>query len=157
MYAFDTDVPATPFAGRSVFFILLGAAVFSQAALGAFVRHSDAGLACPDFPACLGGIIPPVLDGKVLAHFSHRLVGYLLLLTALALYASTAVDPRMRPNRGRAAGLLGLVLLQIMVGGWVVMSGLYYGATAVHLAVALAIIMMLASMWVSEAEGAVAR
>ncbi len=52
---------------------------FVQSLLGAAVRHTDAGMACPDVPLCLGRWIPPLENGLVALHFSHRLTGIVLL------------------------------------------------------------------------------
>jgi cytochrome c oxidase assembly protein subunit 15 len=143
---------AFPKGGLAVLFFSLGALVFFQAVLGAYVRHSDAGLACPDFPTCLGSIIPPVLGGQVLAHFTHRLMAYLIFLTMTAFFAATVIDERLKSSRGPALLLMSLVLGQIAVGAFVVRTGLYYMTTALHLAVALGILSVLASLWVDEAR-----
>ncbi|HLB25216.1 MAG TPA: COX15/CtaA family protein [Nitrospirota bacterium] len=143
--------------GVPMLFLVMAAAVFFQAALGAYVRHSGSGLACPDFPACLGGFLPPVMDTRVLAHLSHRLLAYMILLTAAALYLSTALSGRLRGSQGGALLLLFLVAGQIVVGAIVVLSKLYFMAAAAHLAVALAMLVVLGWMWareVSRPEGA---
>jgi len=116
----------------------------------------DAGLACPDFPACLGKWVPPLISGPVLAHFSHRTLGYLVLLTAAMLYLFVRWDPRQRGNRPLALTFLVLVAAQVGVGAMVVLSSLYYLVTALHMAVALGILSVLASLWVNaaRAEGA---
>src|SRR5262249_52384898 len=48
------------------------AAVYLQLILGALMRHTEAGLAIPDFPLALGQIIPPFTSNKIIIHFSHR-------------------------------------------------------------------------------------
>jgi cytochrome c oxidase assembly protein subunit 15 len=48
------------------------AAVYLQLVLGALMRHTNAGLAIPDFPLALGHIIPPFSSNKVIIHFAHR-------------------------------------------------------------------------------------
>ncbi|NIV11861.1 MAG: hypothetical protein GWN62_11470, partial [Aliifodinibius sp.] len=72
--------------------VILLAAVFLQLVLGAFVRHTGAGLIIPDFPLSFGKIIPPFGDlpnnanapfpmsnneflAKVVLQFSHRVLG----------------------------------------------------------------------------------
>ncbi|MGW8266021.1 MAG: COX15/CtaA family protein, partial [Longimicrobiales bacterium] len=52
---------------------------FLQSLVGAAVRHTDAGMACPDVPLCLGEWIPPFRHGLVILHFGHRVLGILLL------------------------------------------------------------------------------
>lgn len=152
MMSFDGERRPARFSvnGSAALFLGLAAVVFFQAALGAYVRHSGSGLACPDFPTCLGMIIPRVSDPHVLAHYSHRLLAYLLMLTMLAFYASTVLDRRMRRNHPQAVALLFLVGGQIAVGAVVVLSGLYFLAAALHLAVALAMLLLLSNMWARE-------
>ena len=150
MMVFDgeSDRPVFAFRGSAALFLSLVALVYFQAALGAYVRHLDAGLACRDFPLCLGRFIPAFLGGPVLAHFSHRVVGYLILLTALTLYLLVRRDPRQRATRGLAWAFLALVSAQIGVGAFVVLSGLHFLVTALHLAVALGILSVLGHLWV---------
>jgi len=52
---------------------------FGQSLVGAAVRHTDAGMACPDVPLCLGEWIPPFSHPLVLLHFGHRVLGLALL------------------------------------------------------------------------------
>jgi heme a synthase len=138
--------------GPAALFLSVVALVYSQSALGAYVRHLDAGLACPDFPACLGKWVPPLFAGTVLAHFSHRTLGYLVLLTAAMLYLFVRRDPRQRGNRPLALLFLILVAAQVGVGALVVLSGLHYLATALHLTIALGMLSILANLWVNAAR-----
>lgn len=57
--------------------------VFTQSIVGAVVRHTDAGMACPDIPLCLGQWIPPLSYPMVALHFGHRMLGVVVLATAL--------------------------------------------------------------------------
>jgi heme A synthase len=158
MMTFDgeRERPAFAFRGPAALFLSVVALVYSQAALGAYVRHLEAGLACPDFPTCLGVWVPPLFAGPVLAHFSHRSLGYLVLLTAAMVYLFVRRDPRQRGNRSLALSFLLLVAAQVGVGALVVLSGLHYLATALHLTVALGMLSVLAHLWVNaaRAEGA---
>ncbi len=152
MKSFDGVAAPAAFAfrGRSALYFGMGALVFLLAALGAYVRHSDAGLACPDWPTCAGGILPAVLPGKVLVQFSHRVIAALVFLTVAALYAASAVDPALGRQRRAARGLFLMILAQVAVGGAVVLTRLYFLATAVHLAVALGMLAVLITMWTRE-------
>ncbi|MGB7631048.1 MAG: COX15/CtaA family protein [Candidatus Deferrimicrobium sp.] len=154
MMTFDgeRERPAFAFRGPAALFLSVLAMVYSQSALGAYVRHLDAGLACPDFPACLGKWVPPLFAGPVLAHFFHRTLGYLVLLTAVMLYLFVRREPTQRGNRPLALSFLVLVAAQIGVGALVVLSGLYFLATALHLAVALGLLSVLGHLWVNAAR-----
>src|SRR3990170_3851674 len=100
MMTFDGERERPAFASRgpAALFLSVAALVYSQSALGAYVRHLEAGLACPDFPTCLGTWFPPLFADTVLAHFSHRTLGYLVLLTAGMVYLFVRRDPRQRGN-----------------------------------------------------------
>ena len=49
-----------------------------------------------------------------------------------------------------AVALFGMILAQIAIGGAVVLTRLNFLSTALHLAVALGMLLMLARMWVRE-------
>ena len=48
------------------------AIVYTQIVIGATMRHTDAGLAIPDFPWMFGHLIPDRWDPKIAVHFAHR-------------------------------------------------------------------------------------
>ncbi len=48
--------------------------VFLQSVLGAAVRHTESGLACPDVPLCLGEWVPPLDQWPIALHYSHRVL-----------------------------------------------------------------------------------
>lgn len=150
MMSFDgtADPPGFSFRGASALLFSLAALVYFQAALGAYVRHLEAGQACPDFPKCLGRWVPSFLGPEVAAHYSHRLVGYMILLTALAVFFLFRRDPDRWRSRRLGTLSLALIAAQIAVGALVVLSGLQFLATAVHLAVALGILLVLGRLWV---------
>ncbi|WP_298271825.1 COX15/CtaA family protein [Geobacter sp.] len=134
-------------AGLTLALILL---VASQAALGAYVRHAGAGLACPDFPTCGGGWLPPLVSTGVAIQVSHRLFACLILVTLALFWVATRLDARLAPHRRAALALLLLGGVQVALGGVVVLSGLSYVATACHLAVALVLMLLIGRIWAAE-------
>ncbi len=152
MMSFDGVAKPASFSLRGYpgLFFGMGALVFFLAAMGAYVRHAGAGLSLPDWPTSLGGLVPGVLADGVLIQFSHRVLAALVALTIVALWAATALDDHLRKHRRMAGGLVLMILAQVAVGGAVVLTRLYFLSTALHLAVALGMLMMLARMWVRE-------
>src|SRR5262249_3917859 len=61
--------------------------IYAQILVGAVMRHSDAGLAIPDFPWMFGHVIPDHWDPKIAVHFAHR-VG--ALFVTMAVIATSA-------------------------------------------------------------------
>jgi cytochrome c oxidase assembly protein subunit 15 len=152
MMVFDgvQSPPSFSVRGYPGLFFGMGVLVFLLAALGAYVRHAGAGLSLPDWPTSLGGLVPGVLSGTVLIQFSHRVVAALVALTVVALWAATALDDHLRKHRKAAGALVLMILAQVAVGGVVVLSRLNFLTTALHLAVALGMLMILARMWIRE-------
>ena len=152
MMSFDGIAKPASFSLRGYpgLFFGMGALVFLLAAMGAYVRHAGAGLSLPDWPTSLGGLVPGVLADGVLIQFSHRVLAALVALTVVALWAATALDDHLRKHRRMAGALVLMILAQVAVGGAVVLTRLYFLSTALHLAVALGMLMMLARMWVRE-------
>ena len=119
--------------------------------LGAFVRLSDAGLGCPDWPGCYGQIdVPqsageiakanaafpdrPVDVAKAWIEMIHRYAAALLGLAILAI-GSVAYWRRREPNAllAPSLSLLALVLFQGLLGMWTVTWQLKPVAVMAHL------------------------
>lgn len=118
------SVEAVP--GWNLRVLVLGttAVVFVQLFLGAWMRHSGAGLAIPDFPLAYGGVIPPFGIGGVPIHFAHRIVGSLVAVLAILVAVTVWRQHRSIKQFARPAGLLlGLVLVQIILGGFTIWTG----------------------------------
>jgi heme a synthase len=138
--------------GYKGIFFLLGILVFVQAVLGAYVRHSGSGLACPDFPTCLGYWIPPQLTGIILNHFVHRAVAYIITLMVLVLLVSSYMTNGLRTYRRVLLILICLIAVQISLGVGVVQTKLNFAVTALHLSFALLILSLVLYTWFEGME-----
>src|SRR5262249_39189706 len=79
-------------------------------------RHSDAGLAIPDFPSSFGRLVPDHWDARIAVHFAHR-VG--ALAVAATIFSVAWAVHRTRLDRGprRVAALLAaLIPVQVLLG-----------------------------------------
>ena len=97
------------------------------------MRHTDAGLAIPDFPLAFGHVVPPQWDAKIAVHFAHR-VGALVVTTGILAAAGHVFwHHRLRRELVRPATLL-LVLLttQITLGALTVLSGKQHIINSLH-------------------------
>ena len=139
--------PDFRFSGPAGLFFALFLLVFIQASLGAYVRHLEAGLACPDFPTCLGYWIPPELSGKVLAHFMHRSVAYLLTAVFICVLFLSRRSQTLKEARKNMSWAVTLLFLQIGLGILVVTSKLTFYVTALHLSIGLLILSLCLLTW----------
>lgn len=126
--------------------------------LGAYVRLSDAGLGCPDWPGCYGqALVPaqtalyperPLEPAKAWKEMAHRYAAGTLGLLILALF----VLGRRGPPAHRRVGalLLALVTAQALLGMWTVTLKLHPLVVLGHLLGGLAIVALLAWLWLAR-------
>jgi heme a synthase len=90
--------------------------LFVQLVLGAWMRHSAAGLAIPDFPTSFGRILPDHWDSRIAVHFAHRAWA---LVVAVTVFAAVRAVFRGSTGSGarRSARLLALLLPAQMILG----------------------------------------
>lgn len=108
-----------------------------QIVLGGFVSSSYAGLTCPDWPTCMNGELFPTFRGIQGLHVLHRSVAYLLVL-GLPMAAWLVRDDRSLARWLALAS--GLGLLQVAVGITNVLLRLPVEITALHSALAAALV-----------------
>jgi cytochrome c oxidase assembly protein subunit 15 len=107
--------------------------VYLQILVGATMRHTDAGLAIPDFPLAFGHLLPPTWDAKIAVHFAHRVGALAVTLFAIATTGHVFFHHRTRPELWRPSALL-LVLLsmQVTLGALTVLSQKHYIINSLH-------------------------
>jgi cytochrome c oxidase assembly protein subunit 15 len=108
-------------------------AVYVQLIMGALMRHTNAGLAIPDFPLALGHIIPPFTSGKVVIHFAHR-VGAVIVTTMIVwTFSRIARSYSDSPLLFRPAKtMLVLIVVQVSLGAATVWTAKAVLPTTAH-------------------------
>jgi fused signal recognition particle receptor len=130
--------------------------------MGAYVRISDAGLGCPDWPGCYGKMIVeepavgealkeyPFDAAKALKEMSHRYLAGALGLSVLIL---AGLVFRVRRNRGRAIaltwGTLLLVIGQAALGMFAVKLHILPIVVTAHLALGFLTLLLLYRLWLT--------
>ena len=125
------------------------ATIYIQIILGATMRHTEAGLAIPDFPLAFGRILPPVWTEQIAIHYAHRVgaVAATLMIGWLVIYLL-----KHHSDEGwlaRPAGLLAILLIaQVTLGAFVVWTARDIYVNSLHvmtgaLVLATALVVML--------------
>lgn len=143
--------------------------------LGAYVRLSDAGLGCPDWPGCYGHLVVPqaphhlaaaeaaypgrpVHAARAWKEMVHRyLAGTLGLLVLLIAAMSWRPTGGQSGDRLLATGLLALIGLQAALGMWTVTLLLKPLIVVAHLAGGFTVLSLLAVLWARRAGVALPR
>lgn len=112
------------------------AALYLQILVGATMRHTEAGLAIPDFPLVFGGLIPPHWTTGITVHYAHR-VG--ALIAAGLIVATTSRIWLHHRSTGQFTGpallAVALVAVQISLGGLTVLSRRAVSINTAHVVV----------------------
>lgn len=115
--------------------LLTAVATFTQILVGAAVRHTGSGLACPDFPLCEGALVPTGAGTDVALQLAHRagalLVAGLVSWLAWRVWTTHAERRELRLLSGLAVGL---VILQMFLGALSVWQELHVVTTTAHVA-----------------------
>jgi heme a synthase len=148
-----------------------------QIALGGWTSANYAAVACPDFPTCQQSFWPEMAlregfvlwrglgidyeggvlnhPARVAIHFMHRFGALIAGATLLSLAALVGWRAGARATRMRGAWLFGAVLLQIIVGIAMVLSGFPLWLGTLHNAGAALIVMsltlLLRDLWPASA------
>ena len=108
--------------------------IFLQILVGAVMRHTDAGLAIPDFPWMFGHLIPDHWDPKIAVHFAHRVGAALVTISVFATVGHIWYHHRARPELMRPVSLIsGLVVVQVTLGALTVLTKRDVWINSVHL------------------------
>jgi cytochrome c oxidase assembly protein subunit 15 len=97
--------------------------IYVQILIGATMRHSEAGLAIPDFPLVFGGLVPPDWTPQIAVHFAHRVGAAVVTMAVAATLGHVWFHHRDRRDLMRPALLLAcLLLVQVTLGAFVIWS-----------------------------------
>jgi len=162
-----------PVAGSAGYRRLIALAValtFGLIMLGAYVRLTDAGLGCPDWPGCYGKLSPihardeiakavaeqggehgPVSMGKAWREMVHRyfaqVLGLLIIAIAVIAWRRRA---SLRQSPALPVALVGVVILQGIFGMWTVTLLLKPAIVTGHLIGGLLTLSMLLWLWLRQ-------
>ena len=124
--------------------------------MGSYLRLSDAGLVCPDFPGCDGRLFPAGADLLAWSAMIHR---YLAVVFGLFVVSLAIIAERMK-NGPRYSWQLRLALLLTLFQGWLgylnISMLLHPAVVTLHLLTAMLILSLLWSVYLNaSSQGAI--
>ncbi|GGF41888.1 heme A synthase [Williamsia phyllosphaerae] len=124
------------------------AVMLSQAGIavtGSIVRVTSSGLGCPTWPQCFPGSFTPEPHASVAAihtavEFGNRLLTFAVVLTAALIVLAVTRAGRRREVRFYAWLMPLSTVLQAVLGGLTVLTGLLWWTVAIHLLVSMGMV-----------------
>jgi cytochrome c oxidase assembly protein subunit 15 len=108
------------------------------AVTGAIVRVTASGLGCPTWPQCFPGSFTPVAHAEVprihqAVEFGNRMITFAVVLTAIAVVLAVTRARRRREVLVYAWLMPASTVVQAVIGGITVLTGLLWWTVAIHL------------------------
>lgn len=136
------------------------AGLLSQALIsvtGSIVRVTASGLGCPTWPQCFPGSFTPVPRAEVpvvhqAVEFGNRLITFAVVITAMLVVLAVTRARRRREVLFYAWLMPASTVLQAVIGGVTVRTGLLWWTVAVHLLVSMAMVWLAALLYVKIGE-----
>ncbi len=140
--------------------LIAAAVVLTQggiAVTGAIVRVTASGLGCPTWPQCFPGSFIPVPHAEVpgihqAVEFGNRMITFLVVLTAALAVLAVTRARRRREVLVYAWLMPASTVMQAVIGGITVLTGLLWWTVAIHLLVSMAMVWLAVLLYVKIGE-----
>lgn len=140
--------------------IIAAAVLLSQALIsvtGAVVRVTASGLGCPTWPQCFPGSFTPVPHAEVpyvhqVVEFGNRLITFAVVITAMLAVLAVTRARRRREVLVYAWLMPASTVLQAVIGGITVLTGLLWWTVAIHLLVSMAMVWLATLLYLKIGE-----
>jgi heme a synthase len=127
------------------------------AVTGAIVRVTASGLGCPTWPQCFPGSFTPVAVAEVpvvhqVVEFGNRMITFLVVLTAALAVLAVTRARRRREVLIYAWLMPASTVVQAVIGGITVLTGLLWWTVAIHLLASMTMVWLSVLLYVKVGE-----
>jgi heme a synthase len=124
---------------------------------GAIVRVTASGLGCPTWPQCFPGSFVPVPHAEVavihqIVEFGNRMITFLVVLTAALAVLAVTRARRRREVLIYAWLMPASTVVQAVLGGITVLTGLLWWTVAIHLLASMTMVWLAVLLYVKIGE-----
>jgi cytochrome c oxidase assembly protein subunit 15 len=159
-------VDLLPMPGLRIQRIIAAAVIITQGGIaftGAIVRVTASGLGCPTWPRCFPDSFTPIRVAEVprihqAVEFGNRMVTFAVLIAAALAVLAVALARRRAEIQVYAWLMPASTVVQAVIGGITVRTGLLWWTVAVHLLVSMTMVWLAVLLYVKigEPDGGVA-
>jgi len=140
--------------------LIAAAVILTQggiAVTGAIVRVTASGLGCPTWPQCFPGSFTPVAVSEVprihqAVEFGNRMITFLVVLTAALAVLAVARARRRAEVQVYAWLMPASTVVQAVIGGITVLTGLLWWTVALHLLASMTMVWLAVLLFVKIGE-----
>src|ERR1700754_3309821 len=140
--------------------IVAAAVILTQggiAVTGAIVRVTASGLGCPTWPQCFPGSFVPVPHAEIavvhqVVEFGNRMITFLVVLTAVLAVLAVTRARRRREVLIYAWLMPASTVVQAVIGGITVLTGLVWWTVAIHLLASMTMVRLSVLLYVKIGE-----
>ncbi|WP_197507744.1 heme A synthase [Mycobacterium sp. ACS4331] len=127
------------------------------AVTGAIVRVTASGLGCPTWPQCFPGSFTPIPHPEVarvhqLVEFGNRMITFAVVLTAILAVLAVTRARRRREVLVYAWLMPASTVVQAVIGGITVLTGLLWWTVAIHLLASMTMVWLAVLLYVKIGE-----
>ena len=140
--------------------IIAAAVLLTQAGIavtGAIVRVTASGLGCPTWPQCFPGSFTPQPHPEVpgihqAVEFGNRMITFLVVITAILAVLAVTRARRRREVLVYAWLMPASTVLQAVIGGITVLTGLLWWTVAIHMLTSMLMVWLATLLYVKIGE-----
>jgi heme a synthase len=153
-------VDLLPMPSRRAQRVIAAAVILTQggiAVTGAIVRVTASGLGCPTWPQCFPGSFTPVPHAEVAGihqavEFGNRMITFLVVLSAALAVLAVTRARRRREVLIYAWLMPASTVVQAVIGGFTVLTGLLWWTVAIHLLASMTMVWLAVLLYVKIGE-----
>jgi cytochrome c oxidase assembly protein subunit 15 len=124
--------------------------LFALIFIGGYVSSSGVGLSCPDWPLCPAGLIP--MKEFIIEYFHRTVAATTGLMVFVTLFFTLRSHETKRSTKIASMIAAGLVVGQIILGGFVIVEKLHALLVTMHLGMGLILFLMILTVFLDAKD-----
>ena len=124
--------------------------LFALIFIGGYVSSSGVGLSCPDWPLCPAGLIP--MKQFIIEYFHRTVAATTGLMVFVTMFFTLRSKETAKSTKIASMIAAGLVIGQIILGGFVIVEKLHALLVTMHLGMGLILFVMILTVFLDAKD-----